>query len=138
MRCSRGAKGRQANAAKPEFFPGKLIYDHKKRSCGTGHTISTILKHEFRKKDQDGMGKVREVVVVRGSLPVLGSAKPVKSLFCSSPVPMDSAAQNARAELTQQQDSGTRCLRAPLRTQMTSDEVCLFSEKVQRFQTFSV
>lgn len=60
MRCSRGAKGRQANAAKPGFFPGKLIYDHKKRSCGTGHTISTILKHEFRKKDQDGMGKVRE------------------------------------------------------------------------------
>lgn len=35
------------------------MYDHKKRSCGTGQTKSTILKHEFRKKDQDGMGKER-------------------------------------------------------------------------------
>lgn len=66
MRCSRGARGRQAscglNAAKPGFSPGKLMYDHKKRSCGTGQTISTILKHEFRKKDQDGMGKERGTV----------------------------------------------------------------------------
>lgn len=43
----------------------------------------------------------------------------------------------ALRELTQQRDSGTRCLRAPLRTQMTSDEVCLFSDKVQRFRESS-
>lgn len=89
MRCSREARGRQAscglNAAKPGFSPGKLMYDHKKRSCGTGQTISTILKHEFRKKDQDGMGKERGGEGTWRSLPALGSAKPVKTLFLQQP-----------------------------------------------------
>lgn len=31
------------------FFLGKLIYDHKTGSCGTGQTISTILICEQRR-----------------------------------------------------------------------------------------
>lgn len=100
MRCSRGARGRQAscgsNAAKPGFSPGKLIYDHKKRSCGTGQTISIILKHEFRKKDQDGMGKVRGGGSAGHCLSWVW--RNLSSLYsCSSRGPMDSAAQIARA-----------------------------------------
>lgn len=41
------------------FPPSKLIYDPKKGSCRTGQTISTILRHESKKKVQDGMGMVR-------------------------------------------------------------------------------
>lgn len=41
------------------FFPSKLIYDPNKGSCRTGQTVSTIVKHESKKKVQDEMGMVR-------------------------------------------------------------------------------
>lgn len=41
------------------FSLSKLIYDPKEGSCRTGQTVSTILKHESKKKVQDETGMVR-------------------------------------------------------------------------------
>lgn len=101
------------------FFPGKLIYDHKKGSCGTGQTTSKILKQES-KRDLDGMGIVRVLEVT----PCLGQGETRQVLILAAARDRWALQPKmcALGELIQQPSSGTRCLHAPLRTQMTFDE----------------
>lgn len=103
-------------------FPSKLIYDHATGSCRTGQTMSTILKHESKKKVRDGGdGKAG---LVRGggggSLPVRGETR--QTLILAAAGPWLGGPQCAPGEQTQQRGSGTRRLHAPWRTQRTADE----------------
>lgn len=83
-------RGRQAscgsNTAEPGFSPSKLIYDHQKGSGRTGQTISTILKHESKKKDQYGMGMIK-LGQSGVSLPVLGETRQILTLGLRTQLP---------------------------------------------------